>query len=182
MCASSCGQRTAGGEREQSNWHSAKREKVWHHWTATTVLYTVFVSATRNQLCFPAFSILLHFVFLLSPAHPANSPLALSPFPLSPFWCVCLHGFWALSNSIWPQQRRRCNEKNHFHMCKLGTPPPQPHRYTQTDTSCTFPPTHWLPRLVMVIKGTVCVGPRSESISCHDCNVTSTTVTCGKWW
>lgn len=55
------------------------------------------------------------------------------------FWCVCLHGFWALSNSIWPQQRRRRGEKKHFHMCKLGTPTPLP---TQSPYVCTRTLTH----------------------------------------
>lgn len=113
-----------------------------------------------NDINFP----FLSFLLLLSPIFPPAPPSS------SLFWCVCFHGFWTLSNSIWPQQRRRHGEKKHFHMCKLGTPPtPPPYTQSHTNTSCTYP--HWLPRLLMVIKGRVFVGPQSESVSCHDCNV-----------
>lgn len=135
LCATSCGQKTAGGKRGQSIWHSAKREE---HVTSVDryncTLYCLCFSHKKPTL----FSCFFHpppLRFSPLPAHPANSPLALSPFPLSSFWCVCLHGFWALSNSIWPQQRRRRSEKNHFHMCKLGTPPNPTSIHKQTQAA-----------------------------------------------
>lgn len=124
-------------------------------WFPFRLRQSVFCKFQKVSRC----NSMIQFVLLLSlfsppcPAHHRHPPRLPTPFPLSPFWCVCLHGFWALSNSIWPQQRRRRREKKNFHMCKLGPPRPPNQPLTNTHTQAApIPPTYWLPRLLMMIK------------------------------
>jgi len=98
---------------------------------------TFFIQTSGIQLF-----LLLYPPLSWTPSHPSLPPCFLF------FWCVCLHGFWTLSNSIWPQQRRRRGEKKHFHMRKLGTPiHPTPRKHAHTF------PIRWVPRPLMIAEG-----------------------------